>query len=261
MGMPLIAGGGVGGLIIALLIMFLGGGGGGDTPVDIGRSTGGGGDPATDAEAEFVSAVLKDTEQTWPVIMREQLNREYREPKVVLFTNYVQSACGTGQAAMGPFYCPLDEKVYIDLSFYRDLKQRFGAQGDAAQAYVIAHEIGHHVQNQLGISEQVHSARARSSEREGNEISVRQELQADCFAGIWMNRANRERQILEPGDTQEALGAASAIGDDRLQKQAQGRVVPESFTHGTSAQRQQWFRKGLDTGEVAQCNTFDAPGV
>jgi len=253
LGVPLVAGGGVGGLIIALLIFFLRG-----TPGEIGESAGPGAVAGTDAEADFVSAVLKDTEQTWPSVFREQLNREYREPKVVLFSGLVQSACGWTQAASGPFYCPLDEKVYIDLSFYRDLKERFGAPGDAAQAYVIAHEVGHHVQKQLGISEQVMNARRQSGEREANDMSVRQELQADCFAGVWANRGHRERQILEAGDAEEALRAASAIGDDRMQKQAQGHVVPESFTHGSSAQRQRWFRRGLDTGDIRQCDTFDA---
>ena len=254
LGVPLIAGGGIGGLIIALLVMFLGG-----TPGDLTQDTA----PATpsapgqtDAGADFVSAVLADTETTWNAIFREQFGRDYQEPKLVLFSGMVQSACGMGQAAAGPFYCPLDEKVYIDLSFYRELRDRFGAPGDAAQAYVIAHEVGHHVQNQLGISEQVVNARRRASEAEGNAMSVRQELQADCFAGVWVNRANRERQVLEPGDADEALNAASAIGDDRLQRRAQGHVNPESFTHGSSAQRMEWFRRGMESGDVKRCDTF-----
>jgi predicted metalloprotease len=253
LGVPLLAGGGVGGLIIALLVIFLGG-----TPGDLTQDAPAppGAPGETDAAADFVSAVLADTEQTWQAIFREQLGGEYREPKLVLFTGMVQSACGLGQAAAGPFYCPLDEKVYIDLSFYRELRDRFGAPGDAAQAYVIAHEVGHHVQNQLGISEQVRNARVRSGEAEGNALSVRQELQADCFAGVWVNRAHSERQVLEPGDAEEALTAASAIGDDRLQRQAQGYVVPESFTHGSSAGRMRWFRRGLESGDVKQCDTF-----
>ena len=252
LGIPLVAGGGIGGLIIALLVIFLGG-----NPGDLTQETAPAAGPGqADEGSNFVSAVLADTEQTWHAIFREQLGGEYREPKLVLFTGMVQSACGLGQAASGPFYCPLDEKVYIDLSFYRDLRDRFGAPGDAAQAYVIAHEVGHHVQNQLGISEQVRNARLRAGEEEGNALSVRQELQADCFAGVWVNRAHSERKILESGDVEEALNAASAIGDDRLQRQAQGNVVPETFTHGSSEQRVRWFRRGLESGDVKQCDTF-----
>jgi uncharacterized protein len=258
MGGGLIAGGGIGTIVIALLVMFLGG-----DPNEVIQpgATPGGEAPAPgqpDPQADFVRGVLYETEQTWPQIFRDQLGREYREPTLVLFSNYTQSACGVGQAAAGPFYCPLDQQVYIDLSFYRELKDRFGAPGDAAQAYVIAHEVGHHVQTLLGISDQVRSQRERAGRGEGNELSVRQELQADCFAGVWANRANAERQILEPGDVQEALTAASAIGDDRLQRQAQGYVVPESFTHGSSEQRMRWFRRGLETGQVQSCDTFSA---
>ncbi len=253
MGGPLIAGGGIGGLVIALLVYFLSGG----TPAEMNQSPSAGpGTSATDAESEFVSQVLKDTELTWPDVFREQFQREYQNPKLVLFDGAVESACGIGQAASGPFYCPLDGKVYIDLSFYRELKDRFGAPGDAAQAYVVAHEVGHHVQNLLGISDRVRNARQRSDEREGTAMSVRLELQADCFAGLWANRGNRDRKILEPGDAEEALRAASAIGDDRLQKRVQGRVNPETFTHGSSEQRMTWFKRGLDTGDVRQCDTF-----
>lgn len=259
MGGPLVAGGGIGGLVIALLFYFLQG-----TPGEIrqepapGQQTGAPSQPGQDPAADFVAGVLGETELTWNKVFKEQLNQDYREPKLVLFTDIVQSGCGVAQASAGPFYCPLDGKVYIDLGFYRDLKERFGAPGDAAQAYVIAHEVGHHVQNLLGVSEQVHSARQRTSEAEGNELSVRQELQADCFAGLWAAQANRDRQILEPGDVEEALNAASAIGDDRIQKQTRGVVVPESFTHGSSAQRQRWFQRGLQSGNMRDCDTFAA---
>jgi predicted metalloprotease len=207
--------------------------------------------------ADFVSVVLADTEDTWrPLFAR--MGGVYREPKLVLFTGSVQSACGMAGAQMGPFYCPGDSKVYIDLSFYQELKDRLGAPGDFAQAYVIAHEVGHHVQKLLGIEDQVHAAMDRASEQEANALSVRMELQADCFAGVWAHHAQRTRQILEPGDIEEALNAASAIGDDRLQKQSQGYVIPESFTHGTSRQRVHWFKTGFETGDVDQCNTFQA---
>jgi predicted metalloprotease len=205
--------------------------------------------------AEFVSVVLADTEDTWNDLF-SQMGKTYQEPRLVLFSGAVQSACGFAQAAMGPFYCPADQKVYIDLSFYRDLKNRHGAPGDFAQAYVIAHEIGHHVQTLLGISEKVHSARRRVSQAEGNRLSVMQELQADCFAGIWAHHADRARQILEAGDIEEALGAASAIGDDRLQRKSRGYVTPDSFTHGSSAQRVRWFKQGFQSGDIRDCNTF-----
>ena len=255
----LIAGGGIGAVVIALVVMFLGGDP--STVLQTGPAPGeqapASGQP--DPQAEFVSGVLYETEQTWKNIFRDQLGRQYREPKLVLFSNYTQSACGTGQAAAGPFYCPLDQQVYIDLSFYRDLKERFGAPGDAAQAYVIAHEVGHHVQTLLGISEQVLNQRQRArSEEVANELSVRQELQADCFAGVWAKQAHSERQILEAGDVEEAMGAASAVGDDRIQKSTRGYVTPDSFTHGSSAQRVQWFRRGFDSGQVSSCDTFAA---
>lgn len=207
--------------------------------------------------AEFVSVVLADTEDTWNALF-SQMGKTYREPRLVLFSGAVQSACGFAQAAMGPFYCPADQKVYIDLSFYQDLKNRHGAPGDFAQAYVIAHEIGHHVQTLLGISEKVQSAHRRVSQVEGNMLSVMQELQADCFAGVWAHHADRSRQILEEGDIEEALGAASAIGDDRLQQESRGYVTPDSFTHGSSAQRVRWFRQGFKNGDILDCNTFRA---
>ncbi len=201
--------------------------------------------------------VLADTVETWPAIFR-QGGQTHREPRLVLFTDTVQSACGMGQAAMGPLYCPAVQKVYIDLGFYRELKDRFQAPGDFSQAYVIAHEVGHHEQNLLGISGNVHEARSGMSQAEGNGLSVRLKLQADCLAGIWANHANRTRQILEQGDVEEALNAASAIGDDRLQRQTNGRVVPDSFTHGTSQQRVRWFLLGLESGQFDQCNTFES---
>jgi predicted metalloprotease len=188
-------------------------------------------------------------------------DRTYQEPTLVLFSGAVESACGYAQAAVGPFYCPRDQKVYIDLSFYNDLKNRFRAPGDFAQAYVIAHEIGHHVQTLLGISQKVHKLRGSLNQTEANRLSVMQELQADCFAGIWAHHADRARQILEEGDIEEALNAASSIGDDRLQKQSRGYVTPDSFTHGSSAQRVRWFRRGLETGNVSRCNTFKAENL
>jgi len=205
--------------------------------------------------ADFVSVVLADTEDTWHAIFHAA-GRSYEEPALVLFSGAVQSACGSASAAMGPFYCPADRKVYLDLDFFRELRQRFGAPGDFAQAYVIAHEVGHHVQNLLGTSDRVRAAQQGRSETEANALSVQLELQADCFAGLWGNHAGRSRQVLEEGDIEEALNAASAIGDDRLQRQAQGRVAPESFTHGSSQQRVAWFRRGIESGDMADCNTF-----
>jgi uncharacterized protein len=213
--------------------------------------------PATDEMARFVSKVLADTEDTWRTIFH-QAGRQYQDPKLVLFTGATPTACGTGQTAMGPFYCSLDQKVYIDLAFYHDLKVRFKAPGDFAQAYVIAHEVGHHVQHLLGISDKVQAARSRASRTQANTLSVRLELQADCLAGVWAHHADRLRNILEPGDIEEALTAASAIGDDRLQQQARGYAVPDTFTHGTSADRVRWFRRGIESGTLKQCNTFEA---
>jgi predicted metalloprotease len=207
--------------------------------------------------ADFVSVVLADTEDTWNAIFRAG-GGQYVQPKLVLFSGAVESACGFAQAAMGPFYCPADQQVYIDLGFYQDLKDKLGAPGDFAQAYVIAHEVGHHVQNLIGISDKVHQMQGQIPQSEYNQLSVRLELQADCFAGLWAHHADRARQILEEGDIDEALNAASMIGDDRLQKQARGYVTPDSFTHGSSAQRVRWFRKGLQSGRLEACDTFAA---
>jgi hypothetical protein len=212
--------------------------------------------PEEDQLADFVSVVLADTEDTWNAIFQGS-GKNYQEPNLVMFSGSVQSACGMASAAMGPFYCPADKKVYIDLAFFNDLRQRHGAPGDFAQAYVIAHEVGHHVQNLLGISSQVRSAQRGLGEAESNALSVSMELQADCFSGLWGNHADRSRQVLEQGDIEEALDAASAIGDDRLQKQGRGYVVPESFTHGTSEQRVRWFRRGIESGDFSSCNTFE----
>jgi predicted metalloprotease len=207
---------------------------------------------------EFVSVVLADTEDTWGLLFKQN-GQTYAKPKLVLYRGAVQSACGFGKAAMGPFYCPVDQKVYIDLSFYEDLRRRYKAPGDFAQAYVIAHEIGHHVQTLTGISQKVQQARARAGKVEANRLSVMQELQADCYAGIWAHHADRSRQILESGDIEEGLAAASAIGDDRLQKHSQGYANPDSFTHGSSEQRVRWFRIGLEKGSIRECDTFSAP--
>ena len=215
------------------------------------------GDAPRDELSQFVAVVLADTEDVWHQVFR-QMGREYEEPKLVLFADQTRSGCGFASAASGPFYCPADRRVYIDLSFYRTLQQRFGAPGDFAQAYVIAHEVGHHVQTLLGISEQVQAARGRVSEEEYNRLSVRLELQADFFAGIWAHYAERAKGVVEPGDIEEALRAASAIGDDKLQRQSQGYVVPDSFTHGSSEQRVRWFRKGYETGDFRQGDTFSA---
>lgn len=204
---------------------------------------------------EFISVVLADTEETWGQIF-SAAGRSYEQPALVLFSGAVESACGFAQAAVGPFYCPADHKVYIDLSFYQELQSRFGAPGDFAQAYVVAHEVGHHVQTLLGIAEKNMAARQRTSETAANALSVRQELQADCFAGIWAHNADRLRQLLEQGDIEEGLNAASAIGDDRLQKQSRGTVSPESFTHGSSEQRVRWFKRGYESGSVPSCDTF-----
>lgn len=257
----MIVGGGIGTVILAVIVTLLGG----DHRMVFQESV-----PAQNSQVsrspqeeklvDFVSVVLADTEDTWNGLFR-QMGGTYQEPKLVLFSGEVDSACGYAQAAMGPFYCPADRRVYIDLSFYEDLQYRHGAPGDFAQAYVIAHEIGHHVQNLLGISSQVHQRRRQVSKTEGNQLSVMLELQADCFAGVWANHADRQRQILEQGDIEEALNAASSIGDDRLQRQAQGYVVPDSFTHGSSQQRVRWFSQGLKTGDIEQCNTFEAKSL
>ena len=260
------AGGGIGIIIVALIAMYFGV----DPTIFLNQSgpTSSIGTQTTTRQispeenqlAEFVSVVLADTEDTWHALFNK-MGQNYREPNLVLFTGAVESACGFAQAAMGPFYCPADQKIYIDLSFYQDLKNRHQAPGDFAQAYVIAHEVGHHVQTLLGISEKVHAARRRMTQVEGNRLSVMQELQADCFSGVWAHHAQRARQILEEGDIEEALNAASAIGDDRLQRTSRGYVTPDSFTHGSSKQRVRWFKQGFKTGDVAQCNTFRADNL
>lgn len=256
---PTIAGGGIGTIVIVLLAMYFGVDPSmllqSQSPVGAPSQQSTAVPPGQDDLSKFVSVVLADTEDTWRDLFR-QMGGTYREPKLVLFSGAVQSACGFAQAAVGPFYCPADQKVYIDLIFYQELKNRFHAPGDFAQAYVISHEIGHHVQNLLGISDKVESMRSRVGAVEANAISVRLELQADCFAGVWAFHANKARQILEAGDVEAALNAASAIGDDRLQKQARGYVTPDSFTHGSSAQRVRWFKNGITTGDLRQCDTF-----
>jgi predicted metalloprotease len=213
--------------------------------------------PEEDQQAQFVSVVLADTEDVWNKIFSEQLNQTYQEPKLVLFTGRDESGCGSASAATGPFYCPTDQKLYIDLSFYTELQTRFNAPGDFAMAYVVGHEVGHHIQNLLGTLGKVHEAQSRLSEKEANELSVRTELQADFYAGVWAHHAQKMKNILEEGDIEEALNAANAIGDDRLQKEAQGYVVPDAFTHGTSKQRMYWFKKGFETGDIKQGDTFN----
>lgn len=256
--------GGIGGIIVVIIGLLLGG-----DPSQLLQDMQGGDsaqpqmqveEPRSAEEqqlADFVSVVLGDTEDTWRQLFRK-MGRQYQEPKLVLFSGAVASACGNAEAAMGPFYCPGDQKVYIDLVFYQDLKNQLNSPGDFAQAYVIAHEVGHHVQNLLGISERMNEMRGRVSEQEYNELSVRLELQADFLAGVWAHHAQKTRSILEPGDIEEALNTASNIGDDRLQKRSQGYIVPESFTHGTSEQRSRWFRRGFETGEIEQGDTFAA---
>ena len=261
MGVPLVAGGGIGTVVILVLALFFGFDPGvilnTDTPPSVTEAPSPSASSSVDAQKEFVSVVLADTEDTWTALFA-QMNREYRPPKLVLFRSAVQSACGMAGSAVGPFYCPPDRKVYLDLDFFRALSQRFRAPGDFAQAYVIAHEVGHHVQALLGVTDRVATTRERVSREDGNALSVRVELQADCFAGVWAHHANANRQLLEEGDLEEGLRAAAAIGDDRLQGQTQGRVVPESFTHGTSEQRSRWFKRGFDTGEPRRCDTFGA---
>ena len=213
------------------------------------------GPPARDQMTRFVATVLADTEDTWSELFRAN-GASYVQPKLVLFSGQTPTACGSGDSASGPFYCPGDQQLYIDLGFYQLMQQRFGVSGDFAQAYVIAHEVGHHVQNLMGIMQKVDAVRRRLPAKQANALSVRLELQADCFAGVWAFHANQARSILEAGDVDGALQAASAIGDDALQKQARGYVVPDSFTHGTSAQRARWFRRGIDSGTIGECNTF-----
>jgi predicted metalloprotease len=251
---------GGGAVIVALVAALLGapkemvrdilGGGQGTVEEPTGQPT----DPAEDKAADFVKVVLGYTEDTWHQIFRAH-GKEYEEPKLRLFSRQVSSACGLTSAAVGPFYCPPDHKVYLDLSFFAELDRRFGAPGDFAQAYVVAHEVGHHVQNLLGLSDAVHARRSRVSEVEANRLSVMTELQADCYAGVWAHHVQAKAK-LDPGDVEEGLRAASAIGDDTLQRQARGRVVPETFTHGSSEQRVRWFKQGMATGKMESCNTF-----
>ncbi|MFO7707642.1 MAG: neutral zinc metallopeptidase [Desulfobacterales bacterium] len=259
-----VAGGGIGTLVLVLVALYFGV----DPSIILqqnplqlpdpsSRSEPYSGTPEENRLADFVAVVLADTEDVWSALF-QSMGKTYEEPNLVLFSGSVSSACGLASAAVGPFYCPADRKVYIDLSFYKDLQTRFGAPGDFAQAYVIAHEIGHHVQNLLGIAEKVQSQRSRVGETEANRLSVMMELQADCLSGVWAHHANRSRQILEEGDIEEALNAASSIGDDRIQRQSRGYVTPDSFTHGSAAQRMRWFKRGFDNGSVGQCNTFSA---
>jgi uncharacterized protein len=230
---------------------------GGSPDISQGQQTPAHRPPASDQMAKFVSTVLADTEDTWTELFRAQ-GSSYVKPRLILFSGSTPTACGTGQSASGPFYCPGDQKIYIDLSFYRLMQQRFKVSGEFAQAYVIAHEVGHHVQHLMGISDKVDGARRRMSESQANALSVRLELQADCFAGVWAYHADRARSILETDDVEAALNAATAIGDDTLQRQSQDQVVPDSFTHGTSEQRVRWFRRGIEGGQVRACNTFEA---
>jgi predicted metalloprotease len=260
-GAGMVGGGGIGMLILVLIISFISG----RNPLELlsqvepytapTDSVPTGAPRPDDPQAQMISSVLGSTEDVWRQIFQRN-GATYEEPVLVLFEGQVNSACGMASSAVGPFYCPGDHKVYLDLSFFRELDQRFGAPGDFAQAYVVAHEIGHHVQTLLGTSARIDGARRRASEAEANQLSVRQELQADCYAGVWGNHAGRT-DFLDPGDAEEGLRAAAAIGDDRLQREAQGRVVPESFTHGSSEQRQRWLMRGLQTGDLRQCDTFN----
>jgi uncharacterized protein len=255
---------GIGGIIVLLLLWLVFGinplellsGGGIQIPSQTEAPTQTG-EVGNDEKKDFVARVLGSTERVWTEKF-QAMGRRYDPPTLVLFSGAVQSACGMAQAAMGPFYCPPDQKVYIDLSFYEELQNRFGASGDFAQAYVVAHEVGHHVQKLLGLADKVTQARMQAPDAEANELSVRMELQADCYAGVWAKSADDSAQILEAGDIEEGLNAASAIGDDRLQKRSQGYAVPESFTHGSSEQRVRWFKRGLDTADMNQCDTFKA---
>lgn len=261
-----VAGGGLGTLILILIVLFLGGDPRALLQQMPPQQQGGGAvqqgpvDPAQEPLKEFVATVLADTEDVWNKLLPEQAGVRYREPKLVLFSGQVQSACGMAGAAVGPFYCPADQNVYIDLEFYDQLRE-MGAEGDFAQAYVIAHEVGHHVQNLLGIAQKVDAQRRRASPEEANELSVRMELQADFLAGVWAHHAQRMKQVLESGDIEEGLRAAASIGDDRLQMEAQGYVRPDAFTHGSSEQRVRWFRRGLETGDLRQGDTFGAESL
>ncbi|PLR36841.1 hypothetical protein CYR55_11620 [Chimaeribacter californicus] len=253
--------GGKGGIIIVVVVLIAGYYG-----IDLTPLLGGGGQqqisqtqnvsPQDDELAKFTSVILASTEDTWKTIFQQE-GKQYREPKLVMYRGATRTGCGTGQSVMGPFYCPADSTVYVDLSFYQELKDKLGADGDFAQGYVVAHEVGHHVQNLLGIERKMREMQQGASEAEVNHLSVKLELQADCFAGVW-GHVMQEQQVLEAGDLQEALNAAQAIGDDRLQQQSQGRVVPDSFTHGTSEQRYSWFKRGFDSGNYKECDTFAA---
>lgn len=268
-GVPIgVAGGGLGTIVLVLIALFfgvdpsilLGGGGGGPSPdrqVTESRSAPetAPGEVQDDGQRRFVAQVLGTTEDAWSDIFR-RANQQYRPPNLVLFSGGTQSACGFAQTAVGPFYCPADRKVYLDLAFFRDMERKLGAPGEFARAYVIAHEVGHHVQNELGLLDRVRQEQRRMGEAASNELQVRVELQADCFAGIWAARTEQMKRFLEPGDIESGLGAAAAVGDDRMQRRSQGYVVPESFTHGSSAQRVRWFRTGLESGEVGRCDTF-----
>ena len=256
-----LIGGGIGTVVIALIALYFGvdpsvvlNEVGNLTPAQQ-QASSAPSSPEDERERKFMSIVLADTEDTWGELFK-QSGSQYERPKLVLFSGQVESACGFAQAAMGPFYCPGDRKLYLDMSFFNDLASRYGAPGDFAQAYVVAHEVGHHVQNLLGVADKVNAARSHASEAQGNALQVRMELQADCFAGIWAYHADQARHILEAGDVEEALAAASGVGDDRLQKRARGVVVPESFTHGSSEQRMRWFGIGAKTGDPKQCDTF-----
>ncbi len=267
MGRTAVVGGGVGTLVLALVVMFMGG-----DPTAIlnqqqvaasGAAPRAGG-PVQESAAEseqkhFIGVVLADTEDVWNAVFREA-GAQYREPKLVLFRDVSQSGCGTAESAMGPFYCPADEKVYLDLGFFDELSSRLGAQGEFARAYVVAHEVGHHVQNLLGVSGRVHEAQQRADKARANALSVRLELQADCLAGVWAARTQAQKNVLQNGDIESALSAASAVGDDRLQRAARGYVQPETFTHGSSEQRMAWFKRGVDGGQIKACDTFSGNG-
>lgn len=260
MGGKMAIGGGVGGIIILVLSLLLG-----NNPlenINVGSTTDNyQSSEAEDQNAKFVGVVLKYTENVWNDVFPKEFGEQYQEPQLVLFSGSDQSGCGFATAATGPFYCPMDNSVYIDLTFYDQLSNQFGASGDFAMAYVIAHEVGHHIQNLVGTSDKVHQARQQLSEAEGNRLSVALELQADFYAGVWAHHSQEMEEILDPGDIEEALNAANAIGDDRLQKQSQGHVVPDAFTHGTSEQRMYWFKKGFESGDVKQGNTFRELGL
>ncbi len=256
----LVLGGGIGSVVVVVLYLLLGG----DPQAlfnsqqaQLPQSAQFDNQAPRDEASKFVAVVLADTEDAWNEVFR-QMGREYEEPRLVLFTDLIQSGCGFASGATGPFYCPRDRRVYIDLGFFRQLQERLGAGGDFAEAYVIAHEVGHHVQNLLGITDRVQAARSRVSQSEYNQLSVRLELQADFLAGVWARYADRIKHVVEAGDIEEAIRAASAVGDDRLQYRSRGYVVPDSFTHGTSEQRVRWFRRGYDTGDIRQGNTFNA---